>query len=94
MGENALHRLIAELLRPMLARFFAERRVTANVGPNQFVSLRVRLALGVHGDELFPTEAEAERAEKERERAEKERDRAGRSIRSANPVHRGAVTAA
>ena len=194
MGENALHRLIAELLRPMLARFLAQRGVIANVGANQFVywasghptkriapdvyvlpgidpgiavpswmtwetgvapsfvlevasddytkdyednpvlydelgvkelvifdpsarpgsrsrrvrwqvyrrlrrrglvrvevsqsdrvrskllgawlrivgsgdSLRVRLALGVHGDELFPTEAEAERAEKERERA-------------------------
>jgi len=201
MGENALHRLIAELLRPMLARFFAERGVTANVGANQFVywapghptkriapdvyvlpgidpdvavpswktwetgvapsfvlevasddyskdyednpvlydelgvkelvifdpsarpgsrsrrvrwqvyrrlrgrglvrvevsqsdrvrskvlgawlrvvgsgdSLRLRLAQGVHGDDLFPTEAEAECAEKERERAEKERERA------------------
>ena len=203
MGENALHRLIAELLRPMLARFFDERGVIANVGANQFIywapghptkriapdvyvlpgidpglavaswkswetgvvpsfvlevasddytkdyednpvlydelgvkelvifdpsarpgsrsqrvrwqiyrrvrgrglvrvdvsqsdrvrskllgawlrvvgsgdALRVRLALGSHGDELFPTEAEAERAEKERERAEKERERSGR----------------
>jgi len=31
--------------------------------------LRLRLAIGPSGDELFPTEAEKERAEKERERA-------------------------
>jgi hypothetical protein len=47
--------------------------------------MRLRLALGPHGDELFPTESEAaiadaarERLEKEHERAEKERERAGR----------------
>ena len=46
-------------------------------------SLRLRLGVGKDGDELFPTEAEAQRAEKEcalaekeRERAEKERERA------------------
>jgi len=37
---------------------------------------RLRLATGPTGDDLVPTEAEAERAEKERERAEKERERA------------------
>ncbi len=37
---------------------------------------RLRLGLRPHGDELFPTEAEHERAEKERERADKERERA------------------
>jgi Uma2 family endonuclease len=40
---------------------------------------RVRVATGPRGTRLFPTEAEAERAEKERERAEKERERADKS---------------
>jgi hypothetical protein len=35
-------------------------------------ALRLRLGSGPHGDELFPTAEEAERAEKEAERAEKE----------------------
>jgi Uma2 family endonuclease len=39
-------------------------------------ALELRLGVGPRGDELVPTEAEAERAEKERERAEKERERA------------------
>ncbi len=39
-------------------------------------ALELRLGVGPDGDELVPTEAEAERAEKERERAEKERERA------------------
>jgi Uma2 family endonuclease len=50
-------------------------------------SLRLRLAVGPSGDELFPTESEAasaeaarERAEKERERAEKEHERAARRL--------------
>lgn len=34
---------------------------------------RIRVGLGSNGDDLFPTDSEAERAEKERERAEKER---------------------
>lgn len=33
--------------------------------------VRVRLALGPHGDDLYPTEAEAERAAKEQERAQR-----------------------
>jgi hypothetical protein len=37
---------------------------------------RLRLGIGPEGEQLFPTEAEHERAEKERERAEKERERA------------------
>ncbi len=36
-------------------------------------ALRLRLGLGKDGHELFPTEAERERAEKEQERGEKER---------------------
>lgn len=39
---------------------------------------RLRLAVGAHGDDLVPTEAEYERAEKERERTEKEREHASR----------------
>lgn len=37
MGEHELQRLIAELLRPMLARFLAERGIVAHVGADQFV---------------------------------------------------------
>jgi hypothetical protein len=37
--------------------------------------LRVRLATGANGEELVPTEAEAERAQKESERAQKEAER-------------------
>jgi Uma2 family endonuclease len=36
MGEHELQRLIAELLRPMLARFLAERGVVAHAGADQF----------------------------------------------------------
>jgi Uma2 family endonuclease len=36
MGEHELQRLIAELLRPMLARFFAERGAVAHAGADQF----------------------------------------------------------
>jgi hypothetical protein len=41
-------------------------------------SLRVRLGLDPNGDELFPTEAEEERAAKEQERAAKEQERAAK----------------
>jgi hypothetical protein len=37
MGEHELQRLIAELLRPMLARFLAERGIVAHAGADQFV---------------------------------------------------------
>src|SRR5215471_5656782 len=37
MGEGELQRLISELLRPMLARFLAERGVVAHVGADQFL---------------------------------------------------------
>jgi hypothetical protein len=37
MGESMLQRLIAELLRPMLARFLAERGERAFVGADQFI---------------------------------------------------------
>ncbi len=37
MGEGELQRLLTELLRPMLARFLAERGVVAHVGANQFI---------------------------------------------------------
>ena len=40
--------------------------------------IRVRLAVGPDGDELFPTEAEVERAAKEQERAAKEQERVRR----------------
>ena len=40
------------------------------------VAMRLRVGTGLRGDELFPTEAEAERTEKERERADKEHERA------------------
>lgn len=36
MGEGELQRLISELLRPLLARFLAERGVVAHVGADQF----------------------------------------------------------
>ncbi|MBX3208295.1 MAG: Uma2 family endonuclease [Labilithrix sp.] len=36
-GEHELQRLIAELLRPMLARFLAERGVFAHAGADQFI---------------------------------------------------------
>jgi len=37
MGEHELQRLISELLRPMLARFLAERGLVAHAGADQFV---------------------------------------------------------
>jgi hypothetical protein len=37
------------------------------------MSARVRLGVGVDGDELFPTDAERARAESERARAESDR---------------------
>ena len=37
MGEHELQRFIAEMLRPMLARFLAERGVVAHAGADQFV---------------------------------------------------------
>lgn len=37
MGEGELQRLMTELLRPLLARFLAERGVVAHVGANQFL---------------------------------------------------------
>jgi hypothetical protein len=37
MGEHELQRLIAELLRPMLARFLAERGTVAHAGADQFI---------------------------------------------------------
>lgn len=37
MGEGELQRLISELLRPMLARFLAERHIVAHVGADQFL---------------------------------------------------------
>lgn len=37
MGEHELQRLIAELLRPMLARFLAERGIVAHAGADQFI---------------------------------------------------------
>ncbi len=37
MGESALQRLMTELLRPLLARFLAERGVRAFVGADQFI---------------------------------------------------------
>lgn len=46
-------------------------------------SVRIRLAEGPEGDTLFPTEAEAERAEKEAERAEKEAERAEKEAQRA-----------
>jgi Uma2 family endonuclease len=39
-------------------------------------AMRLRLALGEHGDALFPTGEEAERTAKEQERAQKEHERA------------------
>ena len=41
-------------------------------------TVRVRIAEGEHGDQLFPTEAEAERAAKEAEGAAKEAERAAK----------------
>jgi len=40
MGEGLLQRLIMETLRPMLARFLAERGRVASVGADQFVYFR------------------------------------------------------
>lgn len=37
MGESALQRLMTELLRPLLARFLAERGIQAFVGADQFI---------------------------------------------------------
>jgi hypothetical protein len=37
MGEHEIQRLIAELLRPMLARFLAEQQRVAHVGADQFI---------------------------------------------------------
>ena len=45
--------------------------------------LRVRLGTGTNGDDLVPTEAEAERAAKEAERAAKEAERAARETAEA-----------
>src|SRR5262245_12844801 len=40
MGEGELQRLITELLRPLIARFLAERGVVAHAGADQFVYWR------------------------------------------------------
>ena len=37
MGEHEIQRLIAELFRPLLARFMAERGRLAHVGADQFI---------------------------------------------------------
>ncbi|MDC3962691.1 Uma2 family endonuclease [Polyangium jinanense] len=37
MGESALQRLMTELLRPLIARFLAERGIQAFVGADQFI---------------------------------------------------------
>ncbi|WP_136971133.1 Uma2 family endonuclease [Polyangium sorediatum] len=37
MGESALQRLMTELLRPLIARFLAERCIQAFVGADQFI---------------------------------------------------------
>jgi hypothetical protein len=55
--------------------------------------LRIRLGLGPQGDELVPTEGEAERAEKERERTEKEREREQRQRAEAEVVRLRALLA-
>jgi Putative restriction endonuclease len=56
---------------------------------------RVRLATGPAGDELVPTEAEAERAAKEVERAAKEAERAAKEVeRAAKEAERAAKEAA
>jgi Uma2 family endonuclease len=54
-------------------------------------SLRLRLATGEAGEDLVPTEAEAERAGKEAERAGREAERAGREAeRAAKEAERAA----
>jgi len=58
-------------------------------------ALRVRLGRGETGDELFPTEAEAERAAKEQERAAKEQERVAKEQeRAAKEQERAAKEAA
>ena len=37
MGEHEIHRLIAELLRPLMDRFLVEKRRPAHVGADQFI---------------------------------------------------------
>lgn len=37
MGEHEIQRLIAELLRPMLARWLADRRIVGHAGADQFI---------------------------------------------------------
>jgi hypothetical protein len=55
---------------------------------------RLRLGTGESGDELFPTEAEAERAAKEAERAAKEAERAAKEAeRAAKEAERAAKEA-
>src|SRR5262245_17404644 len=63
MRDNV--RLVRVAVTKVLGCFF--RAVGADT------SLRLRLGVGLRGDELFPTDAEHERAEKEHERGEKER---------------------
>jgi hypothetical protein len=46
-------------------------------------AVRVRIAEGDHGEQLFPTEVEAERAAKEAERAAKEAERAAKEAERA-----------
>ena len=53
MGEHEIQRLIAELLRPLLARFLAEQQRVAHVGADQFFyweqgNPKSRLALDVY----------------------------------------------
>ena len=54
-------------------------------------AVRLRIAEGEHGEALFPTEAEAERAAKEAERAAKEAERAAKETeRAAKEAERAA----
>lgn len=57
-------------------------------------AVRIRIAEGERGDQLFPTEAEAERAAKDAERAAKEAERAAKEVeRAAKEVERAAKEA-
>jgi len=56
-------------------------------------AVRLRVALGAHGDDIYPTEAEAERAAKEQERAAKEQERAARRVAEAEVARLRALLA-
>lgn len=73
-ARRGLARVVATREDRVASRALGCHLVAVGVGEET----RLRLGIGRHGETIYPTHAEHERAEKEHERAEKERERAAR----------------